>query len=702
MKWIKNLLPSKKKGIDMNHLVSLIGNAFGIKDSYNFDRAKNIYTKSLYVYACVSQIAQNVASLDWNLFKIVNKEGERKELYIHPLIDLIYRPNPYDTKISFFEKAIILKKLCGNVFIWKERNERGKIVNLWILDQSKIKFVEDENENLIGYNYELKKGGEVYYPREDIIHDKYPTPLETYFGLSPLEPSITRVSIEQLSNQYQKDFFYNNAKPDGILSTTQRLTREQVEEIKREWSKNYQGLGKNNKTAVLQGEMDYKTISISQREMDLIESMKFTRDDILVAFHVPKPIIAITDDVNRANAESALVIFMAETVKPEMERLVEKINEEMVIPDFGEDLHFDFIDPTPEHRDLIIKEYASSIRNGWRTINEVRALEGLEPLPGGDDAIRPDRSQISETEQGRGEQSGTKKKWVIHKNNKLDRLSTALYNKITKKEEVVEKIVNTIKLKKKEIEKKKIDSFIKQKSLNMDRDINKFKGVMKTFFAEQYKRFIKALQITERKGKKKSLDIYWDMDWEKEAKYLIEVSEPLLKEAFEKRGIEAGKLVGHKFNAQEFFHTFIQSRAIKFAHYVNVTTEKNIRKAIDKGLQEGLGIRDIAQNISKVYENRIKNDAVTIARTEVAIATGEADAKAYEQSGVVEQLQWKTAEDELVRESHMWVNLQIVNRGDTFSNGLEYPGQDGAPIEEVVNCRCVALPIVEGSRGYTF
>lgn len=98
-------------------------------------------------------------------------------------------------------------------------------------------------------------------------------------------------------------------------------------------------------------------------------------------------------------------------------------------------------------------------------------------------------------------------------------------------------------------------------------------------------------------------------------------------------------MVGHKFNAQEFFHTFIQSRAIKFAHYVNVTTEKNIRKAIDKGLQEGLGIRDIAQNISKVYENRIKNDAVTIARTEVAIATGEADAKAYEQSGVVEQLQ---------------------------------------------------------------
>jgi len=43
--------------------------------------------------------------------------------------------------------------------------------------------------------------------------------------------------------------------------------------------------------------------------MDFIESMKFTRDDILTAFKVPKPLVAVVDDVNRANAETAMFIF---------------------------------------------------------------------------------------------------------------------------------------------------------------------------------------------------------------------------------------------------------------------------------------------------------------------------------------------------------------------------------------------------------
>jgi len=82
--------------------------------------------------------------------------------------------------------------------------------------------------------------------------------------------------------------------------------------------------------------------------MDFIESMKFTRDDILTAFKVPKPLVAVVDDVNRANAETAMFIFLSETIKPEITRLIEKFNEEMVYPDFDDRLFLDFDDPTPE------------------------------------------------------------------------------------------------------------------------------------------------------------------------------------------------------------------------------------------------------------------------------------------------------------------------------------------------------------------
>jgi len=49
-----------------------------------------------------------------------------------------------------------------------------------------------------------------------------------------LRPASLRVDVEDYANHYQRDFFINNAKPDGVLSTPNKLTQEQVSQIKRE------------------------------------------------------------------------------------------------------------------------------------------------------------------------------------------------------------------------------------------------------------------------------------------------------------------------------------------------------------------------------------------------------------------------------------------------------------------------------------
>jgi len=139
--------------------------------------------------------------------------------------------------------------------------------------------------------------------------------------------------------------------------------------------------------ALIEGGMTYQQISISQREMDYIESMKFTRDDILVAFGVPKPIVAVTDDVNLANAETGMNIFLSETIKPEMSRIVEKINEELVIPDFGEQYFFDFVDPTPNDEVFALDRQTRLVMANIMTINEARKENGLAPLKDGGDSI---------------------------------------------------------------------------------------------------------------------------------------------------------------------------------------------------------------------------------------------------------------------------------------------------------------------------
>jgi len=113
------------------------------------------YEKSLYVYACVSKIAEKIGSIDIQLYQILNSKGDVKELVSHPALDLIYKVNPFQTKTEFLETTIINLKLAGNAFWYKVRNNSKQVVELWNLRPDKITIVKDPVEFI--KRYELLK-----------------------------------------------------------------------------------------------------------------------------------------------------------------------------------------------------------------------------------------------------------------------------------------------------------------------------------------------------------------------------------------------------------------------------------------------------------------------------------------------------------------------------------------------------------------
>ena len=70
----------------------------------------------------------------------------------------------------------------------------------------------------------------------------------------------------------------------------------------------------------------------------------------------------------------------------------------------------------------------------------------------------------------------------------------------------------------------------------------------------------------------------------------------------------------------------------------------------------------------------------------------------YKDNGV-RQKQWISTIDEHTRQDsradHVSMNGEIVGIDEPFSNGLMQPGDNSGPAYEVVNCRCVLVPIVE-------
>lgn len=102
---------------------------------------------------------------------------------------------------------------------------------------------------------------------------------------------------------------------------------------------------------------------------------------------------------------------------------------------------------------------------------------------------------------------------------------------------------------------------------------------------------------------------------------------------------------------------------------------------------------DIKDELSGSFKNKDTWSRL-IARTETNKAVSTARTEQYKDAGVKKH-QWITSRDELVRESHRALDGQIRRIGKQFKRNLRQPLDPDAPAEEVVNCRCTTVPIIE-------
>jgi len=688
--------------------------------SKNWSKKKMLqqYEKSLYVFACVNKIAEKCSSIDLELYQILNSSGDNKEIISHEALDLLYKVNPFQTKTEFMKITVINLRLAGDAFWVKIRNNGGKVAELWNLRPDLIEIVKDPNEYIKGYKFTKSAGEIVFFAPDDIVHFKSPTPLDDYYGISPVKSASIRIETEAHASEYQRDFFLNNARPDAIVKAAGNLTPRQKKEMRENFELQHKGKGKNSKLGIFEGGLDYQQISISQREMDYIESMKFTRDDILVAFHTPKPIVAITDDVNYANANTAMYIFLSETIKPLMGDIVEKINEELISPDFGENLYLDFPDPTPEMREQTLKDYENGSKNHWLLINEIRQKEGLEPIDGGWDLYMP-LNNVASGGLKQTKRAKTMEDWAMLQNKKTRikaiktfRGKRELRQRFFIAEQFKKELTKTLKAYKVEAEAeakakakvaKKLKPLIKGEDLrnkyfamvnkSIDQKAAKLKeDVIKLATAQEAEFIAKLAQIddlTKSKALGKNANAEIKNFYAGQEAVWAEFIFPFIEDYTRSAGLDAMLMVNPETNFEmtDAVRKVLKKRAAEFGLGVNKTTREKITKAINTGLAEGESMAKISNRVNDSYKEFSTYRADLIARTEATAANNEGFIEAYKQSGVATHKEWIATKDDRTRDEHLAMNGEIVKVNKKFSNGLMYPKEP--------NCRCVIGPALD-------
>ena len=621
----------------------------------------NTYGQVGWVFACVSRIASAVAETKWRVY---SKNGiELTELTEHPILDIIDFVNPFHTGLEMFEQTQTFIDLVGEVFWLVLKDAANKPAEIWVVNPTKMKVVPDREMYIKGYVY--KNGNEeIPLNVEDVVHIKLPNPTNPFRGQSPLSSVNSDVEAEKYSSQYNRAFFQNSAEPNGVIQFDGTLTDSQYERLRLQWNKQYQGTSNSHKVAILEGGASFQANTLTQRDMQFKDLRIMNRDVIMGVYGLPKHILGIAEDVNRANAEASEYTFARWVLKPRLERIKAKLNEQF-IPMYGKNIVIDYDTPIPADIDRNLTIADQGFKSGYVSRNEARAKVGLQAIDGGDVFLEPLSSQAQNIARG------IENKNFVQNNNEI--IWKTFVDRLTPLE-------------------------------------NEFADIIGDILQQQEKVIIANINKTDYKDE----DVFDENNWNEK---LYNAMRPLIMKSIMKGAIDEKENIEDQANRQRRSITkadpdvqfgfdidtdtsemknYLDNEGLKHAKGINKKTAKELNAILVASRAEGLGANAVAERIMQ-RGILTKERALKIARTETVSAVNFGHLQSAQQSQVVTGKKWLSALDESTRETHEFANGQQRNLNQEFNVGgdsMMAPAQGSLP-EENINCRCTMTDVLD-------
>jgi HK97 family phage portal protein len=349
------------------------------------DAAEQLRNYRSWVYAAVNAVAQEAARHRPFLYRNTGQaEHEMSALsHTHPLCRLLDHPNPWLTPWELWYLTVVYLELTGNAF-WYVAPRIGSRLpgELWVIPTPWVRIVPDRT--LYVKAYEVAAPGtpvEEFSPNE-IIHLKYPNPLDPHYGLSPLQANALTVdaNTELLKSRYHT--FLAGSRPGMVLQTEQTLTDQTVARLEDKLIAKFNGRDNWHRPLVLEQGLKASPWTLTPAEMDFLNSSRMTRDEILAVFRVPPPITGVVENMG-LGADiwfGARVMFCEGTIQPKLDLIGQTLTRDLGTR-YGPDVAVSFPDCSPRNLDQRRKDDELDAKLGLRTFNEIRKARGLEPFP---------------------------------------------------------------------------------------------------------------------------------------------------------------------------------------------------------------------------------------------------------------------------------------------------------------------------------
>lgn len=328
------------------------------------------------VLACTNAIASALAYVPVWVYRR-DPDGNRREVPDHPLMRLVRGGvNRGMTWPEFIEHFIASALLTGNGLAEVQRAGNGRLTGFQWVPWQNVTVTQLRSGRIA---YDVNDGLQTRRILEgEAIHLRERTD-DGVIGKSRIARANETVSGVRAADEWARQFLANGANPSGVITSDAMMTQEQVDSLRSQISERFQGSGNSGRPMVLTQGLQWKTVSMSPEDSELLESRKFGVVEICRLFQVPPPIIQAYENNTFTNAAQAGLWFATFCLTP-WARRIETEFARSVFP-AGSDLELEmdlsgFLRGDPETR---WQAHKIAIEAGVLTADEVRGIEGWNP-----------------------------------------------------------------------------------------------------------------------------------------------------------------------------------------------------------------------------------------------------------------------------------------------------------------------------------
>lgn len=301
-----------------------------------------------------------------------------------PWLAVLKRPNRYQTLIKFIEQWILSKLLYGNVYVLKQRDRRGIVVAMYVLDSQRVTPLVAEDGSVY---YQLARDDlsgltdSVTVPASEIIHDRMVCLWHPLVGISPIYACGMSATMGNRIQTNSTKFFHNMSRPSGQLTAPGAISTEVAARLKTEFEQNFSGSNIGRLLVTGDG-LKYEGMSVTAEDAQLIDQLKWTVEDIARCFHMP--LFKVGGTVPAGSTIDALnQIYYSDCLQALIESMEACLDEGLELP-AGKCTEFDLDGLIRMDQAAQMIALSESVKGSIRAPNEARAKLNLPPVAGGD------------------------------------------------------------------------------------------------------------------------------------------------------------------------------------------------------------------------------------------------------------------------------------------------------------------------------